>query len=97
MSQDSKQTTIADVLLRVRDAGALDDNNGAEDWTHSDKAIDEALHLVEQLVAERVIGKNQENNYGGLGYTNEKAHRNSLRDEQRLALHDVVYGKGEKK
>lgn len=43
MSQVSK---IVYILQRVRDAGAEDDNMGAEDWTLSDKVIDEASQAL---------------------------------------------------
>lgn len=36
------------LLTRIRDAGALDDNHGAEDWTLSDKEIDSAMLLIKQ-------------------------------------------------
>jgi hypothetical protein len=41
---------IKAILRIVRDAGALDDNNGAEDWTHSDKQIDQAAKDVAALL-----------------------------------------------
>lgn len=34
-------------LEAVRDAGALDDNHGGVDWTHSDKFIDETLQAIQ--------------------------------------------------
>jgi len=47
---------IDELLVRVRDAGAVDDNLGAEDWSLSDKAIAEAkaklLALKKQWKAE---------------------------------------------
>lgn len=49
MSQVSK---IVYILHRVRDAGAEDDNMGAEDWTLSDKVIDEASQAILSAILE---------------------------------------------
>jgi len=45
-----------DTLLRIiRDAGAEDDNHGAEDWTFSDSKIVEAKQSIKQLITEARI------------------------------------------
>lgn len=38
--------SLDELLHKVRDAGALDDNNGGEDWTHSDKEIAETKAAI---------------------------------------------------
>lgn len=42
------------LLCRVRDAGALDDNQGAEDWSFSDKVIDEAMSVLADTL--KIVG-----------------------------------------
>jgi hypothetical protein len=41
----------------VRDAGALDDNHGGEDWTYSDHAITEATDLIITTVIRELEGR----------------------------------------
>jgi len=65
--------SIEYLLRRVRDAGAVDDNNGAEDWSLSDGAIDEAKAAIEAMVRD-ILG-----NYDG----NDLVLRSNLR-QQRL-------------
>lgn len=48
---DTKEKIEA-LLRDVRDAGALDDNMGAEDWTHSDKIITQATQSLLDIVNE---------------------------------------------
>lgn len=43
---DEGEQQINKLLQTVRNAGALDDSHGAEDWSHSDEMIDEALKSI---------------------------------------------------
>jgi hypothetical protein len=45
---------IDDLLRCVRDAGATDDNFGGEDWTLSDKVIDEAKAQLRNYISEEI-------------------------------------------
>lgn len=47
-SQQNKE--LDDILRLVRDAGAIDDNMGAEDWRASDLAIDQATAALTVLL-----------------------------------------------
>lgn len=46
--------SIREILMRVRDAGALDDNYGAEGWAMSDEAIDQAEQALQDYFLELV-------------------------------------------
>ena len=46
------------LLLAVRDAGALDDNNGGENWIYSDFEIDKALKLLTQRELQSRLDEN---------------------------------------
>lgn len=49
-SQQNKDSELEDILRLVRDAGAIDDNMGAEDWRASDLAIDKAKAALTVLL-----------------------------------------------
>lgn len=53
--------TPEQILRKVRDAGALDDNNGAEDWSHSDKVIEEAQAALLSIALEAAPDKGTDN------------------------------------
>lgn len=68
------EENLISMLLRVRDAGAQDDNYGAVDWTISDKEIEDArqsilaAHQAEMdRVVEEVIGRNFKKSSGMFG------------------------------
>lgn len=48
--------TLREMLNQVRDAGAVDDNNGGEDWSYSDKKVDEIEQEILQWFSDEVIG-----------------------------------------
>lgn len=59
------------LLTIVRDAGALDDNNGAEDWSHSDKAIQYTTQNILDWANKKVIEalENVKGNVGQLKHS----------------------------
>lgn len=60
------EQTIFMLLTIVRDAGAIDDNNGAEDWSHSDKAVQNATQNILNWANNKVIAWIEDNkNYAG--------------------------------
>lgn len=68
--------TIQSILKKVRDAGALDDNNGGEDWRYSDNAIAEAEKAIQAVVLEARI----EEATRGLNLSGKYEHRQYFKD-----------------
>lgn len=50
---DTYDDALDEILKTVRDAGALDDSNGAEDWSYSDDKISEAKSRLKQIDTQR--------------------------------------------
>jgi len=104
MTNQPKTDWLETILATVRDAGAEDDNHGAEDWTYSDSQIDRAAQAIRTQLKERLLadvigedekmttaeadGKNEDTNVIISGYM--KSSRNWLRDKQRTALTQVL-------
>lgn len=89
MSTNIDTTEGLDRILRVvRDAGALDDNMGAEDWTQSDKSIVEAKQAILDWVNEEVVKRDDWHGDLKNGYRRSTVDtiRNDHRAEQRKIL-----------
>lgn len=81
------------LIKKVRDAGALDDNNGGEDWTYSDLVIEKAITSIINLVDKEVIGSADEwDKKYPLSIKQDIKSRNNLRIEQRAKLKGVSNG-----
>lgn len=49
-SVDEGQDELRNIMRKVRDAGALDDNNGGENWTVSDQEVENATAAIRALI-----------------------------------------------
>lgn len=88
------EAEIREKIRQVRDAGAIDDNMGAEDWSASDKAIEVAMSAIREYV-EWVIGEDDDATWQKVWYGKGKVQeiddplviaQNQLRAEMRGRL-----------
>ena len=88
----NKISNIQDILKRVRDAGAQDDNNGAEDWSHSDQVIAEANQALFDDISKYVLGEDEQiETTDGFGNTRMiDSPLNDLKAEQRKRLAEYM-------
>lgn len=95
----TSEQLLRENLRNVRDAGAIDDNMGGEDWTASDLAIEKAMSAIKDWV-EGVIGEDEKQEWDTdftmcrnceFQLTDDTQdcichQRNTLRNEQRAKL-----------